>query len=95
MALSLFKSSERIRGRALQHIRVAHFGRQPMCVVCQAKGKTTLATELDHITALVNGGADDADNRQGLCIACHADKTAHDMGYEPKAQFDRRGRVVW
>ena len=95
MAFSSHKPDHRIRGRALQHIRVAHFGRHPMCVLCQAKGKTTLATELDHIIALVNGGADNADNRQGLCTACHADKTARDLGYEPRAQFDRQGRVIW
>ena len=48
--------------------------------MCQAKGRVTAATQVDHITALVNGGADIDSNRQGLCVECHADKTSTDMG---------------
>ncbi len=43
------------------------------------------------------------DNLQVLCIevkdgvktGCHVDKTAEDMGYAKRAQFDASGRVVW
>lgn len=70
----------RIRGRALQQIRAAHFRREPLCVMCKAAGRVTLATELDHIVALTNNGTDTADNRQGLCVPCHESKTLADLG---------------
>jgi 5-methylcytosine-specific restriction protein A len=54
-----------------------------LCVECLKKEppRVTEATELDHIIALDNGGADEEDNRQGLCGPCHRDKTTRDMGY--------------
>jgi 5-methylcytosine-specific restriction enzyme A len=51
----------------------------PLCVMCLAQGIVSAATELDHILALSNGGADTAANRQGLCAACHRAKTLIDM----------------
>jgi 5-methylcytosine-specific restriction endonuclease McrA len=81
-------SGDRIRGRALQEIRKQHFARFPLCAECQKHGRITLATELDHIVALANGGKDfDEDagtNRQGLCSECHEAKTQRDMGYRPR-----------
>jgi 5-methylcytosine-specific restriction protein A len=88
-------ATERIRGRKRQTIRAAHFKANPLCVMCTAKGKTSLATELDHITPLFKGGKEETENRQGLCSACHAIKTAKDLGYTPRARFDKHGRVVW
>jgi 5-methylcytosine-specific restriction protein A len=85
----------RVRGRRLQAIRARHFKANPLCVMCQAKGKVSLAVELDHIIALTNGGEDTDENRQGLCTECHAAKTREDMGYAERTQFDARGRVVW
>ena len=79
-------SKPRIRGHALQRIRAAYFRLFPLCLHCRAEGRVTVATELDHIVALVNGGLDfdqdDGLNRQGLCKAHHARKTAADLGYE-------------
>jgi 5-methylcytosine-specific restriction protein A len=74
----------RIRGRKLQAIRARHFAKFPLCVDCEANGKVRLATELDHIQALTNGGQDTQDNRQGLCKPCHEAKTAKDMGYRQR-----------
>lgn len=88
---------KRIRGRKLQAIRDAHFNQYPLCVRCEAKGKVRLATQLDHIVALDNGGDDfDRDggrNRQGLCDECHLQKTAEDFGYQhrPKVQTGADG----
>lgn len=75
--------SDRIRGRRLQTIRGKHFASEPLCVRCLAMTppRISIATELDHIVALDNGGTDTPDNRQGLCWQCHQDKTAEDMGY--------------
>ena len=79
-------SKPRVRGQALQTVRAAHFRLHPLCVHCRAEGRVEVATELDHIVALVNGGLDfdqdDGDNRQGLCREHHAKKTAADLGYE-------------
>ncbi len=75
---------KRIRGRKLQHIRANYFKRNPLCAHCLIKGRYTLASELDHIIALVNGGKDTADNYQGLCISCHKIKTANDLKQKRK-----------
>jgi 5-methylcytosine-specific restriction endonuclease McrA len=65
--------------------------------MCQAKGKVTIAVEVDHIIALTNGGVEDANddsNRQGLCIPCHIEKTNIDLGYTPKQTIGADGWPV-
>lgn len=72
----------RIRGRKLQAIRAAHFRRNPLCVMCLDQGLVRVATELDHVIALINGGVDSLDpfeNRAGLCADCHEVKTLADL----------------
>ena len=76
-------------------IRAAVLRCNPLCVSCEAKGKTTAATEVDHIQPLHKGGTDEPDNLQGLCRDCHADKTRRDLGQTDRARFDASGRVVW
>ena len=89
---------DRLRGRTLQTLRRRLLSANPLCVMCQAKTPpvVSIATQLDHIKAIVNGGdaRPDDDGYQGLCDACHADKSRADLGYKPKAQF-KDGRVVW
>lgn len=87
--------SPRIRGRRLQAIRKHVLAASPLCVMCKASGRVTLATEVDHIVALVNGGEDHADNRQALCDECHKAKTRRDLGQRERVTFDADGRVVW
>ena len=53
-----------------------------------------MAVELDHVIALTNGGADDDSNRQGLCVACHKDKTRDDLGHGPARGCDADGWPV-
>ena len=43
------------------------------CASCQEMLKPTF--ELDHIIELQDGGDDNMDNLQGLCVECHARKT--------------------
>lgn len=74
----------RIRGRKLQEIRKRHFENYPLCVMCEKEGRITLATELDHIIALHNGGTNDDSNYQGLCSSHHKEKTIKDLNYKPK-----------
>ena len=83
--------TERIRGRKLQEIRTRYFKANPLCVECYKKDKVRIATQLDHIQALTNGGTDTPDNRQGLCAQCHAAKTARDMGYRQRKQIGNDG----
>jgi 5-methylcytosine-specific restriction protein A len=87
--------SKRIRGRKLQEIRKRHFEQFPLCVDCQKQGRVRLATELDHIIALHNGGKDfnedGGTNRAGLCSECHEAKTARDMGYKERLAISLDG----
>ncbi len=90
-------TAERIRGRQSQRIKARVLAANPLCVMCQAKGKVTIAVEVDHIIALTNGGAEDPhddSNRQGLCIPCHIEKTNIDLGYTPKQTIGADGWPV-
>ena len=73
----------RLRGEALQKRRWQWFRNHPLCLHCQAKGRVSAATQLDHIVPLYQGGLDDLCNLQGLCNACHAVKTRADMLQTP------------
>lgn len=88
----------RIRGRTLQRIRRHHFMLHPLCVECEKRGVIRLATQLDHIVALVNGGKDfdqdEGKNRQGLCDEHHEAKTRADLGQRVKVQIGLDGWPV-
>lgn len=82
---------ERLRGRRLQRRRALFFRQYPLCRHCELRGRTTPATQLDHIVALANGGSDTPDNWQGLCDACHEIKTRQDLGYKTSGACDDDG----
>lgn len=67
--------TKRVTGRRLQALRAELFRLRPLCAQCERQGRVTLATQRDHITPLAEGGADDNDNVQGLCEACHDAKS--------------------
>ena len=46
------------------------------CVQCRDAGRTTLATEVDHIVPLWQGGSDDESNLQAINHECHKRKSA-------------------
>ena len=55
----------------------------PLCVACEAQGRLTPATEVDHITPHKGDQALfwDESNWQPLCRPCHSRKTAVEVGY--------------
>lgn len=67
------------RGRMTEQrvlrIYLAHNGR---CHVCGLKLPAGTDYEIDHITALCNGGTDDDANLAPICIECHSEKTPDD-----------------
>lgn len=72
------EAEQRTRGRRWMAIRARWFSEHPLCVMCNATGYARAATQLDHIVPLIDGGKDDESNYQGLCEACHTDKTARE-----------------
>lgn len=91
MSIGSLSTNERIRGRQLQEIRRRFFAKHPLCVECERKGRVTIATELDHIKAIGNGGIDNDANRQGLCLSCHQAKTRRDFGKTPRKTYGADG----
>ena len=56
-------------------IRLAVIEKDPLCRACTAQGRVQATQEVDHIIALEDGGSNEMDNLQGLCIECHKAKT--------------------
>lgn len=65
--------------------------------ICARRGCRARSTDVDHVIAIADGGQPWAeDNLEALCHACHATKTAREVGLghaQPaKARARRRGR---
>lgn len=61
--------------------RTRYLRREPLCRACLAQGRTTVATEVDHITPVRQGGEFwDPENHQPLCKSCHSRKTQAENG---------------
>lgn len=67
----------------------------PLCVECEKEGFVRLATQLDHIVALVNGGRDfDKDhgkNRQGLNDPSYVGDVIDDTTFSFVCSLDEGG----
>lgn len=81
---SHIQPTKRMRGGNLQRRNRRMFMRNPLCVMCQAEGRTTEAQVWDHKMPLWEGGSESEANLQGLCIPCHNLKSA--------GEADRRAR---
>lgn len=78
--------TEAARRRRLRYLRA-----NPLCAACLRVGLATPAEELDHITPLFKGGADDEENYQSLCHPCHAAKSAEERGFKAKPRIGPDG----
>lgn len=67
------------------------------CQHCKAEGRTTLATEVDHVKPRAQGGTDDDSNLQAINGDCHKRKNVEDQGgaHVDKVRFDARGWPIW
>ena len=75
-------SHQRGYGYRWQQARAGYLRKHPLCVHCEATGRVTVATDLDHIVPH-KGDMDvfwDFTNVQGLCKPCHSRKTAGEDG---------------
>ena len=59
-------------------IRASVLSRHPLCLFCEEEGKTTTATEVDHIDG--NSRNNSPENLRPLCKSCHSRRTIRDQG---------------
>lgn len=78
------KPIKRLRGHALMERNARIKARD--CYTCQNRqcGKRTLDLHVDHIIPLSQGGSEEDDNLQTLCVDCNMEK----------AKFERLGKAV-
>ena len=85
------RTDDRRLGRAWQKLRARWLQDRPLCVHCEAKGRVTKATTLDHIRPRSQGGTEDETNLQGLCDRCHNIKSLADRGHKPRPRIGPDG----
>lgn len=73
-------------GAAWDRLRARVLATEPLCRHCRAKGRVTVATQVDHIRPKAQGGTDDLGNVQPLCRPCHEAKTDAENGRTVKAK---------
>ena len=83
----------RVRGRKGQQMRARRLARtNGLCERCDERGATRLATKVDHIKPLAQGGADVDENTRNLCDPCHDEVTAEQFGHRsPQIAVDEDG----
>jgi 5-methylcytosine-specific restriction protein A len=73
-----------IRSGEWKRIRLEQLKREPLCRFCREMGKTTAASQVDHITPCLDDPAlqRDPNNLRSLCAPCHAPlRHAYARGY--------------
>lgn len=75
-----------------QRMRRAYLLANPLCKICLAVGRVTLAVELDHIKRRVDKGSVwSHSNLQGLCRECHIVKSIAERGDRLKPRIGLDG----
>ncbi|MBG8552344.1 HNH endonuclease signature motif containing protein [Hymenobacter guriensis] len=68
-----------------QKARKLHLSTEPCCRECTKRGRTVVATVVDHILPVrLGGGFWDTRNYQSLCKPCHARKSQSERTIQPK-----------
>jgi len=80
--------------RRWQNMRLAILASEPLCRHCERLGRTTAATEVDHIHRLTRGGTYEMSNLQALCKSCHSRKTALEQNDRAAGGFDAQGEPI-
>src|SRR5579863_9629475 len=64
-----------------RRLRVMHLNSNPLCIVCLAEDRVTVATEVDHrIPIIVRPDLRlDMANLDSLCASCHSKKTRREQ----------------
>ena len=90
-------TSRQSRGYGAAHDRMReHLKRTViLCEECTRQGRTTIGTHADHIVPKAKGGTDDRSNYQWLCAPCHAAKSIHDQGKNPRIAKPTIGLDGW
>lgn len=73
---NISSARKRLSYRARNRLRVEVLQDEPFCRKCASKAEQTVATQVDHIVPLVQGGTEDRSNLQPLCDDCHEEKTS-------------------
>ena len=82
-------------GTAWDRLRLTILKRdRHLCQPCNANGRTSAATSVDHITPKAKGGTDDPTNLQSICSECREAKDAADRG-RPLRPRRRIGSDGW
>ena len=69
-----------------------YLAQHPLCEMCEREGRQTIATMVDHVTEIKDGGAlTDEENAQSLCSKCHAMKTSMTKNHRKLTENNRRG----
>lgn len=58
-----------------------------LCKACGIMIYYPSGFELDHIVPLIDGGKDERENMQALCVTCHAEKTKKEARARGKYDF--------
>lgn len=90
----MVQPTPRLRGRAGVTQRDRRLKRTSyLCEDCQAIGRVTLATTVDHIVPLSKGGPDTDENTRNLCDEHNLKRTAEQ--FDLKAPVQRIGVDGW
>lgn len=95
--LTNLQHTPRLRGRAGQKQRDRRLKRTNyLCEDCQAEGRVTLATVVDHIIPLSKGGPDTDENTRNLCDDHNLKRTAEQFSHHqaPRQRIGVSGRPL-
>lgn len=61
-----------------QRLRIAKLNECPVCLICEKRGETVLATTVDHVKPIRQGGSPfpALTGLMALCERCHNEKTS-------------------